>query len=118
MEGPPLSAIRPLLLDELTAADGHLAGRHREVQLERAGRQGLVHTWKPRPCAPQLWSTQPREASCVKSVTCVACSVLTACALDEQICTDVHAVWTQAMWLPCRVELLQSRPRLDCAMLP
>ena len=55
MEGPPLGAIRPLLLDELTAADGHLAGWHCEVQLERAGSQGLVHTRKPSPRAPQLW---------------------------------------------------------------
>lgn len=58
VESAPLGTVCPLLLDQLAAADGHLAGWHSEVQLKGAGSKGLVHAWEPGPCATQLQSTQ------------------------------------------------------------
>lgn len=51
MKGSALAVVAPGLLLQLPATNGHVTGRHCEVQLKGACSQGDIHTGEPGPCA-------------------------------------------------------------------
>ncbi len=54
VEGAALAIITPGLLHQLSTADRHVTGRHREMQLKGTSCKRDIHTRKPGPRAPQL----------------------------------------------------------------
>ena len=54
VEGAALAIITPGLLHQLSTADRHVTGRHREMQLKGTSCKRDIHTRKPGPRTPQL----------------------------------------------------------------